>query len=123
MGLCFIVEDVILKETKATADNNASNSNNNTNTYIHSKAGPFTGQIISAMKEACKEAFLSRSVRLVEAMYLCDIQVPQEFMGKVYQVLGRRRAKIKREEVKDTSVFSIEALLPGKQLFIDIIRI
>ena len=34
-----------------------------------------SGQVISAAKEACKQAFLKHSPRLVEPYFLCDIQV------------------------------------------------
>jgi len=99
-GVCFIVDDIILREGELDS------------------RGPFTGQIISAVKEACRQAFLSRSVRLIQAMYFCYIQVPPEYMGKMFGVLGRRRAKILKEEQKEgTSIFSIEALLPVVESF------
>lgn len=74
-GVCFIVEDVVLRV--GDLDNR----------------GPFSGQIMSATKEACRQSFLSHSCRLVQAMYLCYIQVPPEMMGKVFGVLGIYRIK------------------------------
>ena len=37
--------------------------------------GPFSGQLISAMKEGCRKAFLVQPCRLMAAMYSCDILV------------------------------------------------
>ena len=63
-------------------------------------------------------AFLSRSPRLVEAMFLCEVQVAGDAMGKVYPVLARRRARILRETVKDgTSLFAVQAYLPVVESF------
>jgi ribosome assembly protein 1 len=70
-GVCFIIDEITLR----TGDRD--------------NRGPFSGQIMSAMKEACRQSFLSHSSRLVQAMYLCYIQVPPEVMGKVFGVLGR----------------------------------
>lgn len=53
----------------------------------------------------------------MEPMYLCSIQVPAENMGKVFTVLGRRRAKILDEEIKENTIFSISALLPVAESF------
>jgi len=102
MGVCFIIDDVVLKKR---VDGNADN------------CGPFTGQIMSATKEACRHSFLSRSTRLREPMYLCDLQVPSEAMGKAYTVLGKRRAKILGEEIKEGSICAIQALLPVVESF------
>lgn len=44
----------------------------------------FFNYFCEAMKEACRQTFLSHSVRLMEPLYLCDIQIPSEYMGKVY---------------------------------------
>lgn len=44
--------------------------------------GPFTGQIMSTVKETCKKAFQSQPQRLMAAMYSCNIQVTTEMLGK-----------------------------------------
>ena len=73
---------------------------------------------MSVMKESCRQAFLSHSARLVQAMYFCYVQVPSEYMGKCFGVLGRRRAKILKEEQKEgTNISLIEALLPVVESF------
>jgi len=103
LGVCFIVEDVLFKAEDVA--------------YSHTQ-GPFTGQIIATMKDACRQKFLSKSVRLVEAMYFCETQVPSDFVGKSYNVFGRRRAKILNEEMKDgSSIFSIQFHLPVAESF------
>ncbi len=80
--------------------------------------GPVTGQLISTMKRACTEAFLLRSSRLVEAIYLCTLQCPSEQLGKAYSVLGRRRGTILAEELSDgTTLFEVEAWLPVVESF------
>jgi ribosome assembly protein 1 len=35
--------------------------------------GPFTGQIISCVKNLCRRAFLNADPRIVEGFYLCDL--------------------------------------------------
>lgn len=44
--------------------------------------GPFTGQIMSTVKEACKKAFQAQPQRLMAAMYSCNIQVTTDMLGK-----------------------------------------
>src|SRR5690349_10355067 len=86
--------------------------------FLEHSSGGIGGQVISAMKEACRGAFLAKSPRLVEAMFLCEVQVAADAMGKVYPVLARRRAQVLRETVKDgTSLFSIQAYLPVVESF------
>jgi len=44
--------------------------------------GPFSGQIMSAVKEACRKAFQVQPQRLMAAMYSSSIQVNSEVLGK-----------------------------------------
>lgn len=70
------------------------------------------------MREACKQAFLRLSPRLMLAMYTCDIQATTEILGKVYAVVSRRKGRIISEEMDDgTSFFNIRALLPVVESF------
>lgn len=46
--------------------------------------GPFTGQIMSTVKEACKKAFQAHPQRLMAAMYSCNIQVTTDMLGKFH---------------------------------------
>ncbi|TPX33405.1 hypothetical protein SmJEL517_g03689 [Synchytrium microbalum] len=77
-----------------------------------------SGQIISTMKEGCRQAFLQWSPRLMLAMYSCDLQAPSEVLGKVYAVLARRRGRILSEEMKEgTPFFNIKAMMPVLESF------
>ena len=40
-----------------------------------SSGPPIAGQIVSAVKEGCRQAFLKQPCRLMIAMYKCEIQV------------------------------------------------
>ena len=82
--------------------------------------GPLTGQVIVAMKESCRKAMVAPtcSSRLVEPMLLCQVQCAQEFMGKMYNVLGQRKATILKEDLwEGTDLFQIEASLPASEAF------
>lgn len=80
--------------------------------------GPFSGQLMSAMKEGCRKAFLAQPARLMAAMYTCDILATAEVLGKLYAVLGRRNGRVLAEEMKEGSaVFSVQALVPVAESF------
>ena len=80
--------------------------------------GPFSGRLISAMKEGSRRAFLSRPARLMAAMYTCDILATADVLGKLYAVLGRRNGRVCAEEMREgTAVFSIQALVPVAESF------
>ena len=84
-----------------------------TNTY-----GPFSGQLISAMKEGCRKAFLAQPARLMVAMYSCNILATAEVLGRLYGVLGRRNGRVLSDEMKEGSaVFNISAVLPVAESF------
>jgi hypothetical protein len=51
-------------------------------------------QVMGAMCAACRRAVLESDPRLVEALYLCQVQAAAEALSGVYAVLGRRRARI-----------------------------
>ena len=75
--------------------------------------GPFSGQLISAVRDGCRAAVRSSAPRLVEALYLCEATTTAETLGNTYAVLGRRRSKILREEMQEgTGLFSVHAFLP-----------
>jgi ribosome assembly protein 1 len=44
--------------------------------------GPFSGQVMSAIKEGCRRAFQSQPQRLMWAMYSCTIQATADVLGK-----------------------------------------
>ena len=74
--------------------------------------GPVSGQLISTMTKACRDCFhcqdLSR--RLVEGKFICNMQVNQMYLGKLYKVLNRRRADILKEDLLEgTMIFMVVA--------------
>ncbi|MEE6503277.1 hypothetical protein FKM82_004787 [Ascaphus truei] len=80
--------------------------------------GPFSGQLIATMKEACRYAFQVRPQRLMAAMYTCDIMATAEVLGRVYAVLSKREGRVLLEEMKEgTDVFIIKAVLPVAESF------
>ena len=52
--------------------------------YENDALGWLSGQIMSTMKDICLEAFLGASPRLVEPMYLCELQTDQQYYGPVH---------------------------------------
>nr|XP_046243837.1 elongation factor-like GTPase 1 isoform X2 [Scatophagus argus] len=44
--------------------------------------GPVSGQLIAAMKEACRHAFQAQPQRLMAAMYTCEIMATAEVLGE-----------------------------------------
>uniref|UniRef100_A0AAY4BD72 Elongation factor-like 1 n=1 Tax=Denticeps clupeoides TaxID=299321 RepID=A0AAY4BD72_9TELE len=80
--------------------------------------GPFSGQLIAAMKEACRHAFQHQPQRLMAAMYTCEIMATAEVLGRVYGVLSKREGRILQEEMKEgTDMFIIKAVLPVAESF------
>lgn len=104
-GVAFILEDVdLMVSSQAEIEE-----------HVY---GPFSGQLISTMKDACREAFLAHSVRIVEPMYICDMMVNSAALGKTSKVLGKRRARIVDQDLRTgTDVFTIRAYLPVFESF------
>lgn len=84
----------------------------------HTPLSQVAGQLLSAIREASRQALLDWSPRLMLAMYSCDIQASTEVLGKVHAVLARRRGRITSEEMKEgTTFFTVGALLPVVESF------
>lgn len=80
--------------------------------------GPVSGQLIAAMKDACRHAFQAQPQRLMAAMYTCEIMATSEVLGRVYGVLGKREGRVLHEEMKEgTDIFTVKALLPVAESF------
>eukprot|EP00961_Rhodomonas_salina_P135502 1823175-Rhodomonas_salina.1 len=45
-------------------------------------------QVISAVKDGCRAAFLEGERRLVEAIFNCEVQTSADMLGKAYAVLN-----------------------------------
>lgn len=82
------------------------------------ESGRLTGELITAVRETIRSAFLDWSPRILLAMYSCTIQATPEVLGRVYSVLTRRRGSILSEELLEgTPYFTIEATLPVAESF------
>ncbi len=81
--------------------------------------GPFVGQVTAATRSAIRGAVREAGARLVEAMYLAEIAVNgADALSGVYAVLGRRRARVLRDEMREGSdTFVIHAYLPAEASF------
>ncbi|TKX20972.1 putative ribosome assembly protein-2 [Elsinoe australis] len=75
--------------------------------------GRLTGEVIKAVRDGIRAAFLDWSPRILLAMYSCEIQASAEVLGRVYGVITRRRGRIISESLLEPSPnFTIVALLP-----------
>ena len=105
------------EETTNSSITNGSSESSTTLTSTDTY-GPFSGQLISAMKEGCHRAFLAQPVRLMAAMYSCNILATAEVLGRLYGVLGRRNGRVLSDEMKEGSaMFNISAVLPVAESF------
>ncbi|KAE8712773.1 Zinc finger C-x8-C-x5-C-x3-H type family protein, putative isoform 1 [Hibiscus syriacus] len=80
-GLAFVVEAYISPSTVLAIDSEPN--------QLSEQYGLFTGQKMTAVKEACRGAVLQRKPRLVEATYFCELNTPTEYLGPMYAVLAR----------------------------------
>jgi ribosome assembly protein 1 len=100
------------------------------------RLGRLTGEVIKTMQQAIKQGFLDWSPRLLLAMYSCEIQasskllpisshevimliiIAAEVLGRVYDVLTRRRGRILSEALNEgTPFYTIVSLLPVAESF------
>ncbi|XP_063948005.1 ribosome assembly protein 1 isoform X2 [Daucus carota subsp. sativus] len=110
-GLAFVVEAYVSASTGQI--NDSSNSQQQAEQY-----GMFSGQVMTAVKDACKAAVLQKKPRLVEGMYFCELNTPTEYLGAMYAVLARRRARVLKEEMQEGSpLFTVHAYLPVTESF------
>uniref|UniRef100_A0A7S1DM63 Elongation factor EFG domain-containing protein n=1 Tax=Hemiselmis andersenii TaxID=464988 RepID=A0A7S1DM63_HEMAN len=80
--------------------------------------GPWSGQVISAVKEGCRAAFLAGERRLVEAVFDCQVTTQVDSLGKAYSVLSKRRARVVDEQMRDgTDTFVVSSILPVAESF------
>lgn len=99
-GAVFIIEDFSLVEVEDTGDQKVN-------------SGPFSGQVMSTIKNLCKKSFLNADPRIVEGMYKCSMQASPEVYGNVYSVIQKYRGRVVQEEVQDgTNFFLLDALIP-----------
>lgn len=104
-GIAIFIEDVTLN----LSDDGSSSRD---------KLGRFTGEIIKTFQSSLRTGFLDWSPRIMLAMYSVEIQASTEVLGRVYDVLTRRRGRVIAETMKEgTPFFTIQALLPVAESF------
>ncbi|XP_038897573.1 elongation factor-like GTPase 1 [Benincasa hispida] len=109
-GLAFIVE--------ASISSLSGNSDEFESPFQPENNAIFSGQVMAAVKDACRAAVLQKKPRLVEAMYFCELNTPTEYLGPMYAVLARRRARVLKEEMQEgSSLFTVHAYVPVSESF------
>ncbi|KAK1751616.1 P-loop containing nucleoside triphosphate hydrolase protein [Echria macrotheca] len=106
-GIAVFIEDVSLHVDEPTDEPNHNHS-----------SGRLTGEVIKTVQQSIHKGFLDWSPRLMLAMYSCEIQASTEVLGRVYDVLTRRRGRVQSEAMNEgTPFFTIQALLPVAESF------
>eukprot|EP00958_Prasinococcus_capsulatus_P015438 scaffold1644_cov357-Prasinococcus_capsulatus_cf.AAC.3 len=116
-GLGFEVQVQVVQQA-AHIDEGDDASTNGEPSRAEDQYGPFSGQVTATVKDALKAAVEAAGARLVEAMYLCEVSASAEALGGVYAVLGRRRARILKEDMREGSAtFVVLAHIPVAESF------
>ncbi|KAH9287433.1 hypothetical protein KI387_031550 [Taxus chinensis] len=118
-GLAFLVEAYMSPGRSMSSNySNLFVENVKNDVQLPEQYGPFSGQVMTAVKESCRTAMLLKKPRLVEAMYFCEVSTPTEYLGSMYAVLARRRARILKEEMREGSaLFTVHAYVPVAESF------
>ncbi|KAI1171369.1 P-loop containing nucleoside triphosphate hydrolase protein [Nemania sp. FL0916] len=104
-GVGIIIEDVSVTATEEDAS-------------ARDRLGRLTGEVIKTVQHSIRQGFLDWSPRLMLAMYSCEIQASTEVLGRVYDVLTRRRGRVLSEQMKEgTPFFTIQSLVPVAESF------
>merc|ERR1711992_448188 len=76
------------------------------------------GQIIPTARRVLYTSVLTAEPRLMEPVYLVEIQCPENAVGGIYGVLNRRRGHVFEEsQVAGTPMFHVKAYLPVNESF------
>jgi elongation factor 2 len=76
------------------------------------------GQIIPTARRVLYAAELVSTPRLMEPVYLVEIQCPERAVGGIYGVLNRRRGHVISEEQRPgTPLYNVKAYLPVMESF------
>jgi len=76
------------------------------------------GQIIPTARRVLYASMLTAEPRLMEPVYLVEIQCPESAMGGIYSTLNRRRGHVIAEEQKiGTPLYMVKAYLPVMESF------
>ncbi|SCM09606.1 elongation factor Tu, putative [Plasmodium chabaudi chabaudi] len=123
-GVIFIIEGLIIDEKCTETPFEYSNLKRETleeeedasgsaDTDIDEEKKINTGNIIGLMKEACLTSMQQSKLRIYEPMLRLNLTCESNVLGKVYNVLLKRRCSILSEEIKDGYfLYFIDAYLP-----------
>ncbi len=76
------------------------------------------GQIIQTARRCFHASVLTAKPRLLEPVYLCEVQCPESAVGGVYSVLNRKRGIVFGEEnIAGTPMFLVKSHLPVNESF------
>jgi len=76
------------------------------------------GQIIPTARRVLYASILTAAPRLLEPVYLVEIQCPEAAVGGIYGVLNRRRGHVFEEtQITGTPMFVVKAYLPVNESF------
>merc|ERR1712002_781918 len=76
------------------------------------------GQIIPTARRVLYACCMTASPRLLEPVYLVEVQFPENAMGGIYSVLNRKRGHVFAEEqTPGTPMFQVKAYLPVNESF------
>lgn len=76
------------------------------------------GQIIPTTRRVLYACCLTAAPRLLEPVYLVEIQCPEQAVGGIYSVLNRKRGHVFEEyQVAGTPMFLVKAYLPVNESF------
>merc|ERR1712168_1510812 len=76
------------------------------------------GQVIPTARRVFYASVLTASPRLLESVYLVEVQCPENAMGGIYSVLNRKRGHVFSEQaVVGTPMFIVKAYLPVNESF------
>jgi len=76
------------------------------------------GQIIPTARRVLYASMITAEPRLLEPVYLCEIQCPENAVGGIYGVLNRRRGHVFEEaQTPGTPMFVVKAYLPVNESF------
>merc|ERR1712121_116012 len=76
------------------------------------------GQIIPTARRCFYACILTASPKLMEPVYLVEIQCPEQAVGGIYGVLNRRRGHVIEEmQIVGTPMFVVKAYLPVNESF------
>nr|BAS01792.1 translation elongation factor EF2 [Amorphochlora amoebiformis] len=116
---CVSAFQTVCKNGILMGENLRSLSFNLSDAYLHSdsihRGG---GQIIPSFKRVLYSCFLCSKPRLMEPIFLVNINVPQGAVGGVYTVVSARRGRVTEETTKvGNPIVSLKALLPVSESF------